>query len=44
MLDVSPLTVGEFKSRTIAMLEDHIEWGKRVFPFISANAKADEHE
>jgi hypothetical protein len=38
MMDVSPLTVDEFKTRAIAMLEAHIDWGKQVFPFISANA------
>lgn len=34
MVDVSPLTVNEFKTRAIAMLEDHIAWGEIVFPFI----------
>jgi hypothetical protein len=38
MVDVSPMTVKEFKESAIKMLEAHIEWGKRVFPFISANA------
>jgi hypothetical protein len=38
LVDVSPLTVEEFKTRAIAMLEAHIAWGEMVFPFIKANA------
>ena len=33
MVDVSPLTVDEFRMRAIAMLEAHIAWGKMVLPF-----------
>ena len=39
MLDVSPMTVEEFKEGAIQMLQAHIEWGEQVFPFITANAK-----
>jgi hypothetical protein len=31
MVDVSPLTVDEFRMRAIAMLEAHIAWGKMMF-------------
>jgi hypothetical protein len=41
MVDVSPLTVDEFKTRAIAMLEAHIAWGEMVFPFIKANDQGD---
>ena len=34
MVDVSPLTVSEFKTRAIAMLEAHMAWVEIVFPSI----------
>jgi hypothetical protein len=37
VLDTHPLTVNEFENRLLAMLQDHVEWGKQVFPFISEN-------
>lgn len=37
MLDVSPMTVDEFREKAAAMLKAHIAWGKQVFPFITAN-------
>lgn len=40
MVDVSPMTVDQFKAFAIKMLEAHIEWGKQVFPFITANVQA----
>ena len=43
MVEVLPLTVGEFKTRAIAMLEAHIAWGEMVFPFIKANASHQRH-
>jgi hypothetical protein len=36
-LDTHPLTVDDFEKRLLAMLQDHVEWGKQVFPFILAN-------
>ena len=33
------MTVDQFKAAAIKMLEAHIEWGKQVFPFISANSQ-----
>ena len=37
IVDVSPLTADEFKQWAIGELKAHIEWGKQVFPFITAN-------
>lgn len=44
IVDVSPMTVDEYRARAIAMLEAHIAWGEMVFPFIKANSKAQERD